>query len=51
MMIYSYLGIWHPWHRKPAYGGLLMVLCQPQNNAQVRYYRLEDPAFNRHCVC
>jgi hypothetical protein len=41
-MIFSYLGIWQRWNRKPAYGVRLMVLRQPQNDAQVMHYRLED---------
>ena len=44
-MIFSNLGIWQRWNRKPAYGVLLMVLRQPQNDAQVMHYRLEDAGF------
>jgi hypothetical protein len=41
-VIFSYLGISQQWHRKPAYGVRLMVLRQPQNDAQAMHYRLED---------
>lgn len=44
-MIFSYLGIWQPWNRKPAYEVRLMALRQPQDDAQVRHYQLEDAGF------